>query len=181
MTTANTVGNRVHGDVQGDVLPGLVEGVTVIPSSPHNQIQEDDTEWPDGESVRPYMAQFHPYGLPSRSFGVGEILPRPWPDVPDDERHSTSTFQRLTTSSTTNIRASAMPSSPAETDIYSYYFEEPDQDQGRDGGDSERRSHASSVDDDHRRETRTRLPGIGYADALYGTEKIPPVPKIRPF
>ena len=180
---ANIVGNGVRGGAQDDVLPELVEGVTVVPPSPHHdQTQEDDTNWPDHESVRPYMAQFYSYGLPIRSVGVGEILPRRWPDVPDDERHSTSTFQQLAASPTTNTRASAMQSSSAEVDIYSYYFEELHQDQDRDDGeDSERRSHASFVDDDRRREMRTRLSGIGYATASYGAEKIPPVPKIKPF
>jgi hypothetical protein len=89
--------------------------------------------------------------------------------VPDDER---STYTLSYSAPSADMRTSAM----MQSDVHSYYFGESDQD--RDGGD-EHLLHTRFVDDEPSRAMRARL--MARADALYHPEKIPPVPKIRPF
>jgi hypothetical protein len=172
-TLGDAVGEDVHGDDQDDDLPWLAERVALVPPSPlRDQRQEDDRAWPDDESVRPDTAQFYLYAPPSPGGGTGRVAKRPSPDVPDDER---STYS-LSYSSPADMRTSAMTAS-VYSDIHSYYFGDPDRDEG--SGD-ERLLHSRFVDNDEAsRGMRARL--MARADALYYPEKIPPVPKIRPF
>jgi len=121
--------------------------------------------------VRPDIPQFYLYAPPSPSGGAGLVIKRPSPDVPDDER-STYTFSYSAPS--TDMRTSVMTAS-AQSDVHSYYFGGADQD----GDGDERLLHAHFVDDEPSNAMRARL--IARADARYGLEKIPPVPKIRPF
>jgi len=164
----------VHGDDRDDDLPWLAERVALVPPSPpRDQQQEDDCAWPDDESVRPDTAQFYLYAPPSLSGGTGRVIKHPSPDVPDDER---STYTLSYSASPAHMRASAM-TAPVYSDIHSYYFGEPDRDEG---GGSERLLRARFVDDDEASQgMRARL--MPPTDALYYPEKIPPVPKIRPF
>ena len=75
------------------------------------------------------------------------------------------------------MRASAtIPS--ARSDVLSYYFEELDRDGA--GGDKKRLSRSSPVDNERSREMRARL--LARVDAMYGEDKVPPMPKLRqPF
>jgi len=154
------VDDDVHGDDRDDDLPWLAERVALEPPSPPRNQEEDGYAWPEDESVRPDIPQFYLYAPPSPA---GLVIKRPSPDVPDDER-STYTFSYSAPSA--DMRRSAMTAS-VHSDIHSYYFGGADQD-----GDGD-------VDDEPSNAMRARL--IARADARYGLEKIPPVPKIRPF
>lgn len=166
-------GNEPDVDVDdNDVpdLPWLTEYVPTPPASlPLEQQREDEQDWPDDESVRPDVAQFYLYAPSgnSSSGGVGgseDIVARRrrTPDAPHDER---STY-------TDSYAASTTGRGDARADIESYYFGVPD-----DGEATE--SRASFVDDERSHSMRARL--VAHVDALYGTEKLPPVPKLRPF
>ena len=160
-----------YGDDRGDDLPWLAERVALEPPSPPRDQEGNGYGWPDDESVRPDIPQFYLYAPPSPSGRAGLVIKRPSPDVPDDER-STYTFSYSAQSA--DMRASAMTAS-VDSDVHSYYFGEADQD-----GDGDKRLlHSRFVDDEPSNGMRARL--IARADALYGLEKIPPVPKIRPF
>jgi hypothetical protein len=166
------MGDVISDNVHGDDLAWLAEGVSLVPPSP--QPPDDDYDWPDDESVRPDIAQFYLYAPSSPSGGAGEVVTRLSPDVPHDER-STYTYSYAASSSSVDMRASAM-TPPTHLDTHSRYSEEPDEARG--SGANERRVNANFIDDEPS-EMRARL--IARADALYGAEKIPPVPKLRPF
>ncbi|KAI9461503.1 hypothetical protein F5148DRAFT_1215159 [Russula earlei] len=163
-TKVDAVGYGVHGEVDD-----LMERVDLTPPSlDHNQSHEDAYGWQEDEPARSGIYLY----APSRVCGVKDIPTCPSPDALDDERNS-SAFQDIPSSSTI-MRGNAI-TSLADSDIYSYYFEELD----RDGGDDERWSHASLIEDEHRRfEMLTRV--IASADALYGPEKAPLVSKAEP-
>lgn len=165
----DAVDNDTHGDDRDDDIPWLTERVALEPPSPPRD-QEDDNAWPDDESVRPDIPQFYLYAPPSPSGGAG-VIKRPSPDVPDDER-STYTFSYSAPSA--NMRASTMTAS-MDSDVHSYYFGEADQD----GDGNERPLRTRFVGDEASNGMRARL--IARADALFGLEKVPPVPKIQPF
>ncbi|KAH8980153.1 hypothetical protein EDB86DRAFT_575544 [Lactarius hatsudake] len=155
-------GNELDVDVDdNDVpdLPWLTEDVpTPSASLPLEQQHEDEQDWPDDESVRPDVAQFYLYA-PSgnnNNGGVGgreEIVARRrrTPDAPHDER---STY-------TSSFAASTVGGGDAADD-------------GEATG-----SRASFVDDERSHSMRARL--VARVDALYGAEKLLPVPKLRPF
>ncbi len=169
------VGDDVHGNGWGDDLLSLAERVALVPPSPpRDQRQEANYPWPDEEFVRPDIAQFYLYTPPSPSGSAGGFTKRPSPDVPDDER---STYTYSYPASSTDMRAGTMAAS-LHSDVHGYYFGEPDRDE--DGG-AERQDplHGRFFDDEPGRGMRARM--ASRADALYFPEKIPPVPKIRPF
>jgi len=169
---ATALGDDVHGDDRDDDdLPWLAERVALEPPSPPRNQEVDGYAWPEDEPVRPDIPQFYLYAPPSPGGGAGLVIKRPSPDVPDDER-STYTFSYSATS--TDMRTSTM-TAPMQSDVHSYYFGGADQD----GDGDERLLHAHFVDDEPSNAMRARL--IARADARYGLEKIPPVPKIRPF
>jgi hypothetical protein len=146
------------------------------PSPSLEQAHEDERDWPDDESVRPDVAQFYLYASPGPKGGEREVAAHRLPDVPDDER-STYTYSFAPPSPSVDMRTSATIQSE-RSDVLSYYFDE----LNRDGaaGDKERLSRPSAVDSEHSREMRARL--IARVDALYGADKIPPMPKLRqPF
>ncbi|KAH9024864.1 hypothetical protein EDB85DRAFT_1894122 [Lactarius pseudohatsudake] len=159
-------------------LPWLTEDVPTPPASlPLEQQREDEQDWPDDESVRPDVAQFYLYAPSgnSNSGGVGGTEDsvarrRRTPDAPHDER---STY-------TDSYAASTAGRGDARADIESYYFGVPDAagDDSADDGEATE-SRASFVDDERSHSMRARL--VARVDALYGTEKLPPVPKLRPF
>jgi hypothetical protein len=175
-TLGDAVGDDVHGDDHGqdDDIPWLAERVALVPlSPPRDQQPEDDRAWPDDESFRPDAAQFHLYAPPSPSGGAKGFIKRPSPDVPDDER---STYTLSYSASLADMRANVMTAS-VYSDVHSYYFGEPDRDES--GGDK-RLLHGRFVEnDDASRGMRARL--TARPDAPYCTEKLPPVPKIRPI
>ena len=156
-------------------LPWLTEAVPTPSSSlPPEQQRKDERDWPDDESVRPDIAQFYlyaPSGNSTRGSG-GDIVAgrRRTPDAPHDER-STYTYSYAASSRGVAARG----------DVESYYFSVPDtaSDDGADDGTDEAQSRASFVDDERSRGIRSRL--IARLDEYYGTEKLPPVPKLRPF
>lgn len=174
--TLGDVNDEVYGD-ENDDLTRPVETVAPIPPSPTlEQTHKEERDWPDDESVRPDVAQFYLYASPSPRGGNGEA-PAPFsPDVPDDER-STYTYSFARSSPSPDMRASAtIPS--ARSDVLSYYFEELDRDGA--GGDKKRLSRSSPVDNERSREMRARL--LARVDAMYGEDKVPPMPKLRqPF
>lgn len=163
-------------------LPWLREAVPApMPLSPPEQQREDEQDWPDDESVRPDIAQFYLYA-PSDS-GDGDDGPdsgrsviarrRRTPDAPHDER-STYTYSY------------SGGGGDARGDIESYYFGDPDiasdygsAEGGADNSTADSQSRASFVDDERSREMRQRF--LARVDALYGPDKVPPVPRLRPF
>jgi hypothetical protein len=166
----------INNDVHDDLLQ-LTDGVVLVPPSlPHSDVQEDDYDWPDDESVRPDVAQFYFYESPSSS-GItsSRVAPGPSPDEPDD--FSTYKFPFVRSFSSENLPPSPMtPAVPSG--IHSYYFEH-----GRDGGgeDGEGRSQFFDEDDENNHVMRTRFVAR-VADAFHGAEKTRPVPKLlRPF
>lgn len=146
------------------------------PSPPPEQQREDEQDWPDDESVRPDIAQFYLYepsgNRVSASSGGGDVVAgrRRSPDAPHDER---STYTYSYTPSTAG--------GDAPGDVESYYFGAPEDGSAEEGADdsTEAQSRASFVDDERSHNMRARL--IARVDALYGAEKVPPVPRLRPF
>jgi hypothetical protein len=166
------ISNDVHDD-----LPQLTDGVVLVPPSPpHSDVQEDEYDWPDDESVRPDIAQFYFYESPSSS-GVttSRVAPGPSPDGPNDL--SVYKFPFVRSFSSENLPPSPMtPAVPSS--IHSYYVE-----QGRDGDgeDGEGRSQFFDDDDENNNVVRTRFVAR-VADAFHGAEKTRTVPKLlRPF
>jgi hypothetical protein len=166
------ISNDVHDD-----LPQLTDRVVLVPPSPpHSDVQEDEYDWPDDESVRPDVAQFYFYESPSSSgITTSRVAPGPSPDEPDD--FSTYKFPFVRSFSSENLPPSPMtPAVPSG--IHSYYFEH-----GRDGGgeDGEGRSQFFDDDDQNNHVMRTRFVAR-VADAFHGAEKTRPVPKLlQPF
>ncbi|KAH9168522.1 hypothetical protein EDB89DRAFT_1909217 [Lactarius sanguifluus] len=159
-------------------LPWLTEDVPTPPASlPLEQQREDEQDWPDDESVRPDVAQFYLYAPSGNSNsggvgGSGNIVARRrrTPDAPHDERSTYTSSYATSTAGGVDTRG----------DIESYYFGVPDaagNDSADDGEATE--SRASFVDDERSHSMRARL--VARVDALYGTEKLSPVPKLRPF
>ncbi|KAH9047103.1 hypothetical protein EDB84DRAFT_1557901 [Lactarius hengduanensis] len=174
-------GNEPEVDVDDNDVPDLPWLTEDVPTPPASllleQQREDEQDWPDDESVRPDVAQFYLYAPSgnSNSGGVGgseDIVARRrrTPDAPHDER---STY-------TDSYAASTAGRGDARADIESYYFGVPDAagDDSADDGEATE-SRASFVDDERSHSMRARL--VARVDALYGTEKLPPVPKLRPF
>ncbi|KAF8257662.1 hypothetical protein EI94DRAFT_1817216 [Lactarius quietus] len=173
----NGHGNGVDAsDVGVDVnvvpdLPWLAAETAPMPppSPPPEQQPEEEQDWPDDESVRPDIAQFYLYesndNIASGSKSGDVVARRRSPDAPHDER-------------STYTNSFVAPS--ARGDIESYYFGVPDaaSDDGVDNN-TEAQSRASFVDDERSQGMRARL--IARVDALYGAEKLPPVPKLRRF
>jgi len=164
--------DNINNDVL-DELPQLTDRVILVPPSPHSDVQEDEYDWPDDESVRPDIAQFYFYESPSSSgITTGGVAPGPSPDEPDDL--STYKFPFVRSFSSENL-----PPTPAvPSGIHSYYFEH-----GRDvgGEDGEGRSQFSDDDDENNHMMRTRFVAR-VADAFHGAEKTRAVPKLlRPF
>ena len=158
-------------------MPWLAEETVPMPppSPPHEQ-QREDEDWPDDESVRPDIAQFYLYEpdgnrVSASVGGRADIIVgrRRSPDAPHDER---STYTYSYTPSTTG-------GGDARGDIESYYFGAASDDEGVEDNSTEAQSRASFVDDERSHNMRERL--IARVDALYGTEKVPPVPKLQPF
>jgi hypothetical protein len=170
--------------VDDNIVPDLpwlaAETAPMPPPSPLPEQQREDEDWPDDESVRPDIAQFYLYEPSgervSVSGGVEDMIAgrRRSPDAPHDER---STYTYSYTPSTTG--------GDPRGDVESYYFGVPDTasiasaDEGAADDSTETQSRASFVDDERSHNMRARL--IARVDALYGAEKVPPVPKLRPF
>jgi hypothetical protein len=174
---SGTVGTVVNDDGDDGDLPWLVDRVAPMPPSPSlERTHEDELDWPDDESVRPDVAQFYLYALPSPKGGEREVTRHHSLDVPDDER-STYTYSFAASLQSADVRASGTV--PSErSDVLSYYFDEPDRDGATE--DKERLSRSSVADSERSREMRSRL--IARIDALYDADKIPPVPRRRqPF
>ncbi len=164
-------------------LPWLSEAALSPPESlpPEPLREEDEREWPDDESVRPDIAEFYLYNGANDGDGGNrrkEVRREPedvaarrrrTPDAPRDERSM--------------YTDSYAASSFAREDIESYYFRVPDHPSDdenesiRDDGESQARP--SFVDEERSQAMRARL--IARVDAMYGKEKLPPVPKLRPF
>ena len=165
-------------DINNDVLddmPQLTDRVVLVPPSPHSDVQEDEYDWPDNESVRPDIAQFYFYESPSSSgITANRVAPGPSPGEHDDL--SMYKFPFVRSFSSENHPPSPMtPAVPSGID--SYYFED-EQDGG--GEDSEGRSQFFE-DDENNHVMRTRFVAR-VADAFHGTEKTRAVPKLlRPF
>ncbi|KAI0295059.1 hypothetical protein B0F90DRAFT_1919505 [Multifurca ochricompacta] len=183
--SAATMGDDVDDldvdEVDDDGLPWLTERVAAMSPSPSSdQLDEDEQEWPDDESVRPDIAQFY-FSAPdgphaSRTYTSdtdGGLMVHRLLDVPDDER-STFTYSYAAPSSSADARVSTMRSVHGRTDTESY-SEEVD----GSGVADDCQSHVSFVDDERSHEMRARL--IARVDALYGAANIPPVPRLRPF
>lgn len=166
----------INSDVHDDLLQLTDRVVFVPPSLPHSDVQEDEYDWPDDESVRPDVAQFYFYESPGSS-GItsSRVAPGPSPDEPDD--FSTYKFPFVRSFSSENLPPSPMtPAVPSG--IHSYYFEH-----DRDGGgeDGEGRSQFFDEDDENNHVMRTRFVAR-VADAFHGAEKTRPAPKLlRPF
>jgi hypothetical protein len=165
----------INNDVLDD-LPQLTDRVVLVPPSPHSDIQEDEYDWPDDESVRPDVAQFYFYESPSSSgITTSRVAPGPSPD----ESHGFSTYKFPFVRSFSSENLPPSPMTPAvPSGIDSYYFEH-----GQDGGgeDSEGRSQFFENDDADNHVMRTRFVAR-VADAFHGAEKTPAVPKLlRPF
>ena len=146
-----------------------------MPPPPHSDVQEDEYDWPDDESVRPDIAQFYFYEPPSSSgITTSRVALGPSPNEPDDL--STYKFPFFRSFSSENIPPSPMmPAVPS--DIHNYYIEH-----GRDvGEEGEGRSQFFFDDDDDDDENnhvmRTRFVAR-VADAFHGAEKTRPVPKL---
>jgi hypothetical protein len=165
------INNDLHDDP-----PQLTDRVVLVPPSRPSDVQEDEYDWPDDESVRPDIAQFYFYGSPSSNgITTSRVAPGPSPDEPDD--FSTYKFPFVRSFSSENLPPSPMtPAVPSGID--SYYFEH-----GRDGGgeDGEGRSQFFDDDDENNHVMRTRFVAR-VADAFHGAEKTRPMPKLlRPF
>ena len=158
-----------------DDLPQLTDRVILVPPPPHGDVQEDEYDWPDDESVRPDIAQFYFYESPSSNgITTSRVAPDPSPNEPDDL--STYKFPFVRSFSSEHIPPSPMtPGVPS--DIHSYYIEH-----GQDvGEDVEGRSQFFDDDDENNHVVRTRFVAR-VADAFHGAEKTRPVPKLlRPF
>ena len=166
----------INNDVLDD-LPQLTDRVVLVPPSPPIDVQEDEYDWPDDESVRPDIAQFYFYESPSSSgITTSRVGPGPSPDEPDDLSAYKFPFVR-SFSSSENLPASPMtPAVPSG--IHSYYFEHG---RGGGGGDGEGRSQFSDEDDETNHMMRTRFVAR-VADTFHGAEKTRVVPKLlRPF
>lgn len=169
----------IDDDINNDVLddlPQLTDRVVLVPPSPHGDVQEDEYDWPDDESVRPDIAQFYFYESPSSNgITTSRVSPGPLPDEPDGL--STYKFPFVRSFSSENLPSSPMtPAVPSS--IHSYYFEH-GQDEG--GEDGEGRSQFSDDDDVNNHMMRTRFVAR-VADAFHGAEKTRAVPKLlRPF
>jgi hypothetical protein len=170
----------MDGDINNDVhdgLPQLTDRVVLVPPSPpHSDVQGDEYDWRDDESVRPDIAQFYFYESPSSSgISTSRVAPDPSPDEPDDL--SSYKFPFVQSFSSENLPPSPMtPAVPSG--IHRHYFEH-----GRDGGgeDGEGRSQFFDDDDENPHVMRTRFVAR-VADAFHGAEKTRPVPKLlRPF
>ncbi|KAI9456057.1 hypothetical protein BJY52DRAFT_1277863 [Lactarius psammicola] len=155
-----------NGDNQFDVgvddndvpdLPWLTEAVPTPPASlPPEQQHEDEEDWPDDESFYLYARSGKGGDGDGRDIVTGR---RRSPDAPHDER-STYTYSYAASSGGRDARG----------DIESYYFGVPDT-ASDDGADDDAQSRASFVDDERSRGIRARLIA----------QKLPPVPKLRPF
>ena len=74
------INNDLHDDP-----PQLTDRVVLVPPSRPSDVQEDEYDWPDDESVRPDIAQFYFYGSPSSNgITTSRVAPGPSPDEPDD-------------------------------------------------------------------------------------------------
>ena len=93
------------------------------PPPPHSDVQEDEYDWPDDESVRPDIAQFNFYESPNSSgITTSRVAPGPSPNEPDNL--STYKFPFFQSLSSENVRPSPMmPAVPS--DIHSYYYIRP--------------------------------------------------------
>jgi hypothetical protein len=178
---AGTVGDATDDeayDDEDDDDSWLADRVAVMPPSPSlEQTHEGERDWPDDESVRPDGAQLYLYASPSPKGNEREVTSSyRSPDVPDDER-STYTYSFSAPSPSADMGASAtIP--PERSDVLSYYFDEPEREEV--AGAKERMSRSGVVESERSREMRARL--IARVDALYGDDKIPPIPKLRqPF
>jgi hypothetical protein len=164
----------INNDVPDD-LSQLTDRVVLVPPPPHSDVQEDEYDWPDDESVRQDIAQFYFYASPSPSgITTSRVAPGPSPDESDDL--SMYKFPFVRSFSSENLPPSPMtPAVPSGID--SYYF-----DHGRDGGgDGEGRSQFFDEDDENNQVMRTRFVAR-VADAFHGAEKTRAVPKLlRPF
>lgn len=173
---AGTQPENLDDDINNyDDLPRLTDRVVLVPPPPHSNVQEDEYDWPDDESVRPDIAQFYFYESPSSNGNTtSRVAPGPSPNEPDDL--STYKFPFVRSFSSENIPPSPMtPAVPS--DIHSYYIEH-GQDVGEDG---EGRSQFFDDDEENNHVTRTRFVAR-VADAFHGAEKTRPVPKLlRPF
>lgn len=161
----------INSDIH-DELPQLTDRVILVPPPPHGDVQEDEYDWPDDESVRQDIAQFYFYESPSSS-GITTSRVASG-SSPNDL--STYKFPFVRSFSSENLPPSPMtPAVPS--DIHSYYIEH-----GQDGGeDGEGRSQFFDDDDENNHVVRTRFVAR-VADAFHGTEKTRPVPKLlRPF
>jgi hypothetical protein len=150
----------------------------LLPPSPPSDVQEDDYDWPDDESVRPDIAQFYFYEPPSSSdITASRVAPGPLPDERDDL--STFKFPFVRSFSSENIPPSPMtPAVPSS--IHSYYFEHGRGDEG--GEDGEGRSQFFDDDDNNNNHVMQTRFVARVTDAFHGVEKTRPVPKLlRPF
>jgi hypothetical protein len=157
-----------------DNLPQLTDRVVLVPPS-HGDVQEDEYDWPDDESVRPDIAQFYFYESPSSSgITTSRVAPGPSPDEPDDL--STYKFPFVRSFSSENFPPSPMTQA-VPSGIDSYYFEH-----GSHGGGEDGEGQSQFFDDDeNNRVMRTRFV-TRMADAFHGAEKTRAVPKpLRPF
>ncbi len=162
------------GDVH-NALPQLTDKVVLVPPlPPHSDVQDDEYDWPDDESVRPDIAQFYFYSNPS-GITAGGAAPRPSPHEPDDL--STYKFPFVRSFSSENLPSGPMtPAVPS--DIHNYYFEEP----GRDGGSEEGEGRSQFFDDDDNDERNHAVRShVARGDAFHSVEKTRLVPKLRPF
>lgn len=164
-------------DINNDILDDLAQltdRVVLVPPSPHGDVQEDEYDWPDDESVRRDIAQFYFYEPPSSSgITTSPVAPGPSPDESDDL--SMYKFPFVRSLSSENLPPSPMtPAVPSGID--SYYFEH-----GQDGGGNGDARSQFFDEDENNQVMRTRFVAR-VADAFQGPEKTRAVPKLlRPF